>query len=272
VNTDLDVQNYVAALRGANLSIDESSIAALATFVASAKANGYWNSLVEVYPFCGDTLAAQLYKLKAHASLSRVLTWTNGVGSTDALCAPRSGITSNNLAGAGSTLLDSGLVPATHLASNISVSFGLAVSPQSVATGYEMGCYSVAGSQAFALAVDISINTVVAACGSTGGWDMSHAVGARPSGFYIATRTAASGASSQVLYRNGSAATSASTAAVALPTIKMGVCGRQLDGTSWQQSAHRQAFAFVGNGLDAATAATFSNDVAILLKNLRRVL
>lgn len=252
----------------AGLSIATEQVNALSTFVRSAKANGYWDDLVEVYPFCGTTLSAQLYKLKVHSSLSRAMTWTNGAGSTDALCSPRTGMSSNAPSGSGLTAISTGLVPATHLASNASLSFGFVLTGMNAVATNDLGCGQTAGGTA-----------MNARCNVTPAWvefgiceaAFNTVTTAGVSGFYIGTRTATTGAGCVDLYRNGTSIGGANVTATALPSQTFTLFGRNYDGTS-NQTAHRQSFAFIGNGLTAAKCSNFSTDVAVLWRTLRRVL
>lgn len=54
--------------------VDGSTLAALDAFVVRGKAEGWWSSLVSVYPCVGSNLAASRQKLKYHASEGAALT------------------------------------------------------------------------------------------------------------------------------------------------------------------------------------------------------
>lgn len=75
IGIDLDVKSWLTDLRLNGLNASPLEVIALSRFVKRARANGYWTKLLEVYPFCGTSLAASMYKLKYPSGLTRALTW-----------------------------------------------------------------------------------------------------------------------------------------------------------------------------------------------------
>jgi hypothetical protein len=267
VNTDIDVQAYAAALRTADISIQPYQVGALSTFVAAAKANGYWTDLIEVYPFCGDGPVAPLYKLKTHSSLSRLMAWTAlGPGNFgEQHVSPRTGATSNSLGSAQLYAIATGLTPATHLASNSSVSLGVVLHSMSSVIGYEMGCTGGSSTNFFAFrfnqsavgGMEVGTGEVSPSLSSTSG-----------SGFYIGSRT---GAAVHKMFYNGAQVASNTVAPAALCTNPFTIMGCGLDG-GYNTTLHRQMFGFVGNGLTDAKCVAMGADVLTLMKNLRRAI
>lgn len=264
MNTDPEVQAYVAALRRAGLLISAHQVAALAEFCSSARSNGYWNNLLEVYPFCGETMAAMQFKLKTISTLPLQMAWTSGDGSSDALCAPRTGMTSNTPSGAGASNLSSGVIPSTHFSAD-NYSYGLALQQMNAASSYEMGNFSTADLAGISLRVNTTLNFVDANVG-TGAFNITYNAGGAVGGFYHVNR---SSSTSQILYKNGVNVASSSVATVARPVNLFTVFGRNFDGAA-QLPSNRQHFAFCGTSFTPAQAALFGADVAVLLRSLRR--
>lgn len=263
MNTDSDVQAYVAALRSANLNISAHQVDALSEFASSAKAAGYWDSLLEVYPFCGDSMAAMQYKLKFVSSVGRTMAWTATDGSTNALCTPRTGMTSNDQSGSVATALNTGLIPSTHFQSTYTI--GMAFTSMSSGSSFEMGCYNTP--QTSGIHIVSGSGAVQASLSTNTGFDL---VSGTTDGLFVCSRQAASGASALVMYRNGVLAASNTTAFVANPTNGFFLMGRKTDSGNGQPTRNRQLFAFVSNLLTTAQVTSMNADAAVLLRNLRR--
>jgi hypothetical protein len=68
---------YFTAITTAGGTISSSDKVAINNFVLAAKAHGYWNNLLEVYPLTGNQLAAGLVKLKAFSGSPATITNSN---------------------------------------------------------------------------------------------------------------------------------------------------------------------------------------------------
>lgn len=78
IATSPEAANYAHRVRLAGGLVGASVIAAIDQWVTTGKADGWWDKLIEVWPFCGSNLASALVKLK-HAPGAPLLTNANFV-------------------------------------------------------------------------------------------------------------------------------------------------------------------------------------------------
>lgn len=270
-NVDKDVQkNLVSVLGAAGLRINAYEVAALSRWVRRAKANSYWDKLIEVIPFCGIGTTAARYKLKWHAlNTVNPMTYAAG-GFANASYSPRPGFT-----GDGASFLNTGFIGSTMLSNNtdLMVAFGInwngATNPANTTiagvldTGKGAIHFAVAGT-----GTDMLFGEMLA----TDGGGNTAISGGVISGFYAALRTSAT---SLTYYRNAASVGSTATnvTGVALPTRPFYVYGRNNAGTAdFSPVNHRENFFMIGTGFTAGDMTNLYNDYVELMGNLRRPL
>lgn len=263
LGNDSSVAEMISRMASAGLYLWPHEAAALTKFVRRAKNVGqYWTKLIEVYPFCGRTLAASRYKLKYHASAPTFSTETGGAFATNrysprtAITGPVTGVT-----------LNTGFIPSTMLTANTSMMMCAGVQHQSDAQSFTIG---VNDNPRGAWQIVINSTQLENADPMVVGGGSSYAHGGAGvgTGFYVSNRTASN---AWALSRNGTQFTTGSTASATLATLAVHLMGCNVTGSGVNcAGGDRTYFAAIGEGFTATDVTNLSADYVILMQDLRR--
>jgi hypothetical protein len=251
---DADVAAWASAVTANSGTYSAPTLAAVAAFVASAKASGYWTKLNRINLFCGDQLAAALVPLKVGGG-NATDTNVNFVGGdyTEA-----TGLTGNGT----TKYLRTGLIPSVSLVLNdthmavYNRESASAVSNQFGAGGPMIFYAPHTGAQL----ISDQYNSTTGRVGPTA------AIGT-PYGFLVASRN---GAGEHVIYRNGAAVTSAATSGGALPAIECYVfASNNFGGPAAINDGARGGYS-IGSGLSAADVTAYNTHMETFQDALAR--
>lgn len=241
---DPDAMAWAAAVIANGGTYSASTLAAVNTFVLSAKASGYWSKLNRINLFCGDQLAACLVPLKAGGGSA---TETN-VNFVSGDYSEATGLTGN-----GSTkYLRTGLVPSvsltlndTHLAvynrAAGAAGGGIHIGTRNGATLLELSAPFTDG-----VAYSSHYNNTTGAVSGAVAANYGLIVGSRES------------AASHAVYKNGSSVASNATSGGALLATEIYVFASDNIGAGAGFVSHSMGAYSVGAGLTAADVTAYA--------------
>jgi hypothetical protein len=253
---DADVSAWLTAVAANGGTVSAGTRAAVAQFVASAKASGYWAKLLRINLFCGNELAAALVPLKVGGG-NATDTNVNFVGGdyTEA-----TGLTGN----ASTKYLRTGIMPSTMLTANST----------------HIGIYNRSGGTSGAVvgSQDGSGNTTRVwaplQASTTGFSDQYNAVAGRvsgalgtPFGFVIGSRTAAA---THTLYRNGSSVATNATSGGVMTAVELYVFANNGNGTANNFTDGACAAYSIGSGLTAGEVTAYNTHMQTFQTALSR--
>lgn len=239
---DADAAAWAAAVVANGGTYSAATLAAMSTFVKSAKASGYWTKLNRINLFCGDQLAACLVPLKVGGGSA---TDTN-VNFVSGDYSETTGLTGN-----GSTkYLKTGLVPSASLTLNDThMAIYNRASSSSVSNQWgASGPMIFYAPHSAAVLISDQYNSTTGRVGPTS------AIGT-PYGFLVASRN---GSGEHVIYRNGVSQASAATSGGALPTVEMYVFAINNIGSPASQNDGARGGYSIGSGLSAADVTAYT--------------
>lgn len=254
-SVDADAAAWAAAVTANGGTYSASTLSAVSTFCASAKASGYWTKLNRINLFCGNQLAAALVPLKAGGG-SATDTNVNFVAGdyTEA-----TGLTGN-----GSTkYLNTGLVPSTTLTLN-----------DTHLMVYNRAASAVGGQVHIGARDGTNFLELLTPNSDTSGYARAYDVNAiqsgplsAPYGSMVGSRTAAA---SFVLYQAAVSKASSATSAGALVALAVYIFGTNNSGTAAFFTSHPLAAYSLGSGLSAGDVTAYNTHMQAFQTSLGR--
>ena len=251
-----EVADYQARFAGSNGTIKTETLQALDRFVRTTILSGVWSKLLEVYPFCGDTLNGAMVKLKRVSAITPDLTAANLVAGD---YTERG--TSGGIAGNGTTKY----IDTNFTQNQLAAASFLAVYLRETETANPK-CWMGANS-----ATDWSTMRSASATQSQvllGGASVAAAPVDLTAGLYAGDRSSNNRLD---VYKNGvTTANNAGAVAPAYSANNLFVLARNNAGVAAEWTAKRIGFAALGTSMTAAEHLAFYNAVQNLMTELGR--
>ncbi len=260
---DADTRAWQAAVIDNGGSVSQSWVRSVDQFVRGCKADGIWDSLLDVGLLCGaDNLSGALVKLKTPSGVSRILVNNNFVSGDYTATGAAAGLLGNGT----SKYLNIGTTPAQAGPSD-SVAFGVYGSSLNAGAG-SRGQIGAGGSSSVGLvSMDFAgASSAARALAQTTSFPATAAT-TFTSGFLVGSSTSNTDIR---IFSNGaqSGATSTGSRAGSMSTVSMFVFAYSSNAVPVAYASSRLSFYFAGSGLSASQVTALSNRVNALMATI----
>lgn len=249
---DPDVVAWRSAVTANGGSVSGGVVAQVSRFVRGCKADGVWDSLLEVCLFSGvDNLNAALVKLKTPSDVQRVLTNVNFVEADYVSTGASAGLSGNKT----SKYLNTGLTPVGRgMANNSTQGF---YQTRVVTASSLTGAGENSGKR-----LNMGLSTVSTSSNMYNLTTGSLAYLTATTGFTVASRVSSA---SHVIYKNGVNVASNATSGGTITDLSYFLFAWNANATPSNYGDQRDTFFFIGTGLTDTQVAALSSRLNTLM-------